>query len=358
MSATTPRIRTDLDAIPAYVPGKSAPDAIKLASNEASDGPLPEALEAVARAAAGANRYPDMSAMALREELAERHGTTPDHIATGCGSSALCQQIIQATCTDGDEVVFPWRSFEAYPILTRVAGAVPVQVPLAPDHSVDLEAMAAAVTKRTRLIFVCTPNNPSGPAIGTAQLEAFLDRVPAEVTVALDEAYFEYNRLLDRPDGFAIALARPNVVAMRTMSKAYGLAGLRVGYLAGPAPLVEAVNKMQIPFAVSAPAQAAAIASLRAEASLLARTDAVVAERERTRARLAELPSCPAIPPSEANFLWLPLGDDTARFVRHCADAGVLVRGFDGFGARVSIGTPEEMDVFCDVAAGYFGSSE
>ena len=348
-----PQIRTDLDAIPAYVPGRSAPGAIKLASNEVTQGPLPAAQRAIAEAAAGGNRYPDISAYALRTELAAQFDTTPENIAVGCGSSALCQQIIQATCTSGDEVLFGWRSFEAYPILARVALATPVQVPLAEGGELDLDAMAAAITDRTRIIFLCTPNNPTGPALSASDVIHFLEKVPERVTVALDEAYYEYCRGEDKVEGFELALrgAHPNVVAMRTMSKAYGLAGLRVGYMAGPAEIIAAVNKMSVPFSVSAVAQAAAIASLRSGAELLARTDAVIAERERCRAALLDLGF--GVPVSEANFLWLPLDDAARPFSEWCADRGVLVRAFAGAGVRVSIGAPEEMAAFLDAATAW-----
>lgn len=343
-----PQIRSDLDSIPAYVPGRSAPGAIKLASNEATDAPLPAARKAIAEAALGGNRYPDISSYELRERFAEVFDTDASHIAVGCGSSALCQQIIQATCTQDDEVVFPWRSFEAYPILTRIALARPVQVPLTGEGRIDLEAIAAAITERTRLVFLCTPNNPTGPALAHSDVIRFLDAVPERVTVALDEAYYEYARGEDRVEGFALALSRPNVVALRTMSKAYGLAGVRVGYMAGSAELVEAVNKMAVPFSVSGIAQAAALESLAARDELLARTDAVVAERERCRAALLDLGF--SVPPSQANFLWLPLADDALPFNEWCTERGLLVRAFAGDGVRVTIGAPEEMVEFLAAA--------
>ncbi|WP_333617809.1 histidinol-phosphate transaminase [Dietzia sp.] len=351
-----PQIRTDLDSIPAYVPGRSAPGSIKLASNEASEGPLPSVRKAIAEAALDGHRYPDISSFELREAIAAIFGTDPAHIAVGCGSSALCQQIIQATCTQGDEVMFPWRSFEAYPILTRVALANPVAVPLAEDHSVDTDALLAAITERTRLIFLCTPNNPTGPALTQSAVIDFLDRVPERVTVALDEAYYEYSRGEDRVEGFGLALERPNVVALRTMSKAYGMAGLRIGYMAGPAALVEAVNKMAVPFSVSAVAQAGALESLSARDELLARTDAVVAERERCRDALSGMGF--SVPVSQANFLWLPLGDDALRFNDWCTARGLLVRAFAGDGVRVTIGTPEEMAQFLSAAREWADSEE
>ncbi|MBB0997274.1 aminotransferase class I/II-fold pyridoxal phosphate-dependent enzyme, partial [Dietzia maris] len=264
------------------------------------------------------------------------------------GSVALCQQLVQAVCAPGDEVVFGWRSFEAYPIIARIAHAVPIAVPNRDDGSLDLDAIVATVTDRTRLIFVCTPNNPTGPAVTRAELLAFLDRVPERVTVALDEAYYEYMRSEDPVDGVAEAMSRPNVVSLRTFSKAYGLAGLRVGYLVGPAELVVPVAKMVVPFSVSSLAQAAGIACLEAGDELRARTDAVVAERSRVRASLLDMGH--AVPDTQANFVWLPLGDAAADFDAHCREHLVVTRCFAGDGVRVSIGDPEENDRFLTAA--------
>lgn len=342
----SPDVRTDLHAIPAYVPGATVPGAVKLASNETTVGPLPSVAAAIAEAAAGANRYPDITARALVERLADFLGVAPGNVTAGCGSVALCQQLVQAVCAPGDEVIFGWRSFEAYPIISRIAHAVPVQVPNAADGSLDLDAIAAAVTDRTRLIFVCTPNNPTGPAVSRTDLTAFLDRIPERVTVALDEAYYEYMRSDDPVDGVAEAMARPNVVALRTFSKAYGLAGLRVGYLVGPEELVVPVAKMVVPFSVSSLAQAAGIACLEAGDELRARTDAVVAERVRVRDALLDLGH--AVPETQANFVWLPLGDRSADFDAHCRDRLVIVRRYGDDGVRVSMGNPEENDRFLD----------
>ncbi|NLG55009.1 MAG: aminotransferase class I/II-fold pyridoxal phosphate-dependent enzyme, partial [Rhodococcus sp.] len=190
----TPRTRPDLAAIPAYIPGKTFPGAIKLASNETTHGPLPSVRGAVADAFANANRYPDNGSAQLRSALAAFLDMPVESIACGCGSVTLCQELVQATCAEGDEVIFAWRSFEAYPVVTQVAGAVAVTVPLTADQAHDLPAMAGAVTDRTRLIFVCNPNNPTGRALGADELERFLDAVPTHIVVVLDEAYFEYNR--------------------------------------------------------------------------------------------------------------------------------------------------------------------
>ena len=347
----SPDVRTDLDAIPSYVPGASVPGAIKLASNETTAGPLPSVAEAIARAAAGANRYPDITAGALVGRLADFLGIPPENLTAGCGSVALCQQLVQAVCAPGDEVVYGWRSFEAYPIITRIAHAVPVPVPNRADGTLDLDAVARAVTERTRLIFVCTPNNPTGPAVTRTELTAFLDRIPERVTVALDEAYYEYLRIDDPVDGVAEAMSRPNVVALRTFSKAYGLAGLRVGYLAGSTDLVVPVAKMVVPFSVGAVAQAAGIACLDAGDELRARTDAVVAERTRVRDALIDLGH--AVPDSQANFVWLPLGDAASDFDAHLREHLVVARCFAGDGVRVTISDPEENDRFLDAAQGF-----
>ncbi|AWH94438.1 pyridoxal phosphate-dependent aminotransferase [Dietzia psychralcaliphila] len=347
----SPDVRSDLDAIPSYVPGATVPGAIKLASNETTAGPLPSVAAAIADAAAGANRYPDITAGALVSRLSEFLGIPAQNVTAGCGSVALCQQLVQAVCSPGDEVLFGWRSFEAYPIISRIAHAVPVPVPNRADGALDLDAIAEAVTDRTRLIFVCTPNNPTGPAVSRAELSAFLDRVPERVTVALDEAYYEYVRSDDPVDGVAESVTRPNVVALRTFSKAYGLAGLRVGYLTGPVDLVVPVGKMVVPFSVSSLAQAAGIACLEAGDELRDRTDAVVAERTRVRDALIELGH--SVPESQANFVWLPLGDAAAAFDSHCRDHLVVTRCFGGYGVRVTIGDTVENDRLLDAARGF-----
>lgn len=348
MTAST---RPDLDSIPAYVPGRDHPGAVKLASNETTFGPLPAAVKAIGEAAELANRYPDNQALELRTALADFLGVTQANVAVGCGSVALCQELVQITCdAPTDEVLFAWRSFEAYPIVTKVGNATAVQVPLSPDHRHDLDAMAAAVTERTKLIFVCNPNNPSGTAVGTAELTRFLDAVPERVLVVLDEAYFEYMRLIeaDIPNGIELGRTRPNVVVLRTFSKAYGLAGLRVGYAVGDPAVITALMKVHIPFSVNRVAQAAAIASLDARHELLERTHALVIERDRVRDAL--LAAGYVVPPSETNFVWLPLGERSAEFGEASAEAGVLVRPYSTDGVRVTTGDPHENDLFLSFA--------
>ncbi|KAA0024585.1 histidinol-phosphate transaminase [Antrihabitans cavernicola] len=346
----TARIREDLESIPPYVPGRNFPGAIKLASNETTLGPLPSVSKAIAEAVESANRYPDNGSVELVTALADSLGVAPENVAAGCGSVAICQELVAITCVPGDEVLYAWRAFEAYPVVTKVAGATEVTVPLDADHVHDLDAIAAAITPRTRLIFVCNPNNPTGTAVGRRALERFLDSVPAEILVVLDEAYLEYVRIPveDRADGVELGRSRPNVVVLRTFSKAYGLAGLRVGYAVGDPEIIRSLSKVHVPFSVSRVAQAAAIASLEAQAELLDRTDAVVAERNRVRTAL--LDAGYLVAESEANFVWLPLGDRAVPFATLLAQSDVLVRPFAGDGVRVTIGDPHENDAFLTLA--------
>jgi histidinol-phosphate aminotransferase len=219
------------------------------------------------------------------------------------------------------------------------------------DEVHDLDAMAEAITERTRLVFVCNPNNPTGTVVHRAELESFLDRVPGDCLVVLDEAYTQYVTDADVPDGLDLYRNRPNLAVLRTFSKAYGLAGLRVGFLIGHEPVAAAVRKTMLTFTVNALAQAAAIASLAAEPELLERVDAVVSERDRVRGEL--LAQGWTVPPTEANFVWLPLGEDTEDFARASDRQGVSVRPYGVDGARVSIGEPEANDAFLAVAQAY-----
>jgi histidinol-phosphate aminotransferase len=345
----TVRTREDLAALPSYIPGRTIPGAIKLASNEVAAGPLPSVLKVIADSANSVNRYPDMAATALIERIARFVDTPVDRVAVGCGSVSLCQQLVQATCGPDDEVIFGWRSFEAYPIITQVVGAGQRKVPLTAGHGLDLDAMAAAVTERTRLIFVCNPNNPTGSALRRDELERFLDAVPPTVLVALDEAYREFVTDPGVPDGLDLLGSRDNVAVLRTFSKAYGLAGLRVGYAVAAPDITAALRKVCVPFSVNAVAQAAAVASLDAADELLARCADIAKERERVRGALLDLGY--EVPASQANFLWLPLGERTAAFNEQCLEHRVVVRAFVGDGARVTIGAPEENDAFLAAAS-------
>ncbi len=347
--------RADLAALPSYVPGRTVAGAVKLASNEVPYGPLPGVVEAITQAAAGSHRYPDMAVVALRERLAQRLGVSPERVATGCGSVALAEHLATATCRDGDEIVFAWRSFEAYPIITATAGAQAVRVPNTHGHGHDLPAMAEAVTGKTRLIFVCNPNNPTGTSLSAADLTGLLDAVPPDVLVVLDEAYREFVTDPAVPDGLEILGERPNVVVLRTLSKAWGLAGLRIGYLVGASEVAATVRKVVTPFSVSGVAQAAALAALEADEEMRRRAALVVAERERVAQAVRAL--LPEVPPTQANFVWLPLaGDRATELAAACEAGGVIVRPFAGDGVRVSIGTPEENDLFLAIAERFFAA--
>src|SRR5438067_9232676 len=307
--------RVDLDTLPSYVAGRTVPGAIKLSSNESPGGPLPSVAKAIAQAAAEVNRYPDIAVTALSGRLAEKLGFPVEQIAVGCGSVSLCQQLVQAVCAPGEEVLFAWRSFESYPIVSQIAAAAQIRVPLDETLTHDLDAMAAAITPRTRLIFVCNPNNPTGTAVRRAELERFLDAVPPNVLLALDEAYREYVTDPEVPDGMQYVRDRDNVVVLRTFSKAYGLAGLRVGYLAGPPAIAQAVRKVYVPFSVNSLAQQAAMACLDAEDQLFARCVETTAERDRVRGELRKMGY--PVPDTQSNFVWLPLGDRALEFAEH-----------------------------------------
>ncbi|MEU8267499.1 histidinol-phosphate transaminase [Sphaerisporangium sp. NPDC049002] len=349
-----PRFRPILDEMPAYRPGKAVVSAdgrsFKLSSNESPYDPLPSVVEAIATAARDVHRYPDPACVALTEALAARLSVPQEHIALGAGSVTVAQQLFESVSDPGAEVIYAWRSFEAYPLLADLAGVTSVRVPLA-EETHDLSAMAAAITPDTRMIFVCNPNNPTGTVNRTAELTAFLDGVPGDVLVVLDEAYREYVRDIDVPDGLSLYADRPNVAVLRTFSKAYGLAGLRVGYLVAQAPVAAAVRKTMVPFAVNSIAQAAAVASLAAEDELLERVETVV--KERTRVREALLGQGWEVPPTEANFVWLRLGERTVEFAERCAVEGVAVRPFAAEGARVSIGSPDANDAFLTAAEAF-----
>jgi histidinol-phosphate aminotransferase len=353
MSAESPRFRPILDQFAPYRPGKAPAPGVrsfKLSSNESPFGPLPSVLKVIGEAAADVNRYPDNGAVELTAAIAAHFGVPASHIAVGCGSVGVAQQLLEAVGEPGAEVIYAWRSFEAYPYLSDLAAATSVRVPLR-DERHDLAAMAAAITERTRLIFVCNPNNPTGTVVHRAELAEFLDRVPGDCLVVLDEAYSEYVRDRDVPDGLTLYPDRPNVAVLRTFSKAYGLAGLRVGFLVGHEPVAAAVRKTMLTFTVNSLAQAAAIASLAAEPELLDRVETVVAERERVFGELTRQGW--TVPPTQANFVWLQLGDDTADFAAACDRAGISVRPFAGEGARVSIGARAANDAFLEVAAAY-----
>jgi histidinol-phosphate aminotransferase len=347
-------VRADIADLPSYVPGRKIPGAIVLSSNEVSTPAPQSVLDAMRDAAADVNRYPQMANDDVLARTAAYLGVAEDRVAIGAGSVALAQQFLQAMCVPGQEVVFAWRSFEAYPIITQIVGARGVRVPLTADYRHDLDAMADAVTDDTRVLLVANPNNPTGTAVRTDELVRFLDRVPDHVLVVLDEAYREFVTDPDVPDGLTLAEGRENVAVVRTFSKAYGLAGIRVGYSVAPPGLTAAARKVGIPFAVSRVAQAGAIAAMDVAPDLLARCAPVTVERERVHAALVEMGY--EVPSSQANFVWLLLGEKTVAFNEHCLEQKVVVRAFAGEGARVTVsGLAEENDAFLAAARSFAG---
>lgn len=354
--------RSVLDRLPRYAAGKppvvvEGLQSYKLSSNENPLPPLPAVLEAIGRQTA-INRYPDPMTTALRTELGNFLHVPPEDIVTGAGSLGALNQILAAFAGQNDydapdEVIYPWRSFEAYPICVGLAGAMSVQVPLLPDATHDLDAMAAAVTDRTRIILLCSPNNPTGPALTEDEVRGFLDRVPARVIVVLDEAYVEFVRKPGAVEGIPLYRDYPNVIVLRTFSKAHGLAGLRVGYSIAQPALTEHLRVSATPFAVSQIAEHAAVTSLKHIDEVRERVQTIVDERIRVVSGLRERGW--RIPDAEGNFVWLALGENTPEFAALAEQQGLSVRAFGVEGIRVSIGEPEANSRFLQLCADYGG---
>ncbi|MGN6327139.1 histidinol-phosphate transaminase [Pseudolysinimonas sp.] len=334
-------LRPEIAALVPYRQGRpAAADAFKLSSNENPFDPHPAVLEAIG--ASSVNRYPDGAAVVLRERLAERFGVGRDEVHIGAGSVAILQQLISAAAGPGDEVLYAWRSFEAYPGLVTVAGATSVTVPVLPDGRHGLDAMADAITDRTRVILVCTPNNPTSTTVTTAEFAAFMARVPETVLVLLDEAYREFVTDPAAVDGLEQLPIHSNLVVLRTFSKAFGLAGLRVGYALGPSYILDAARSTAIPLSVTEPAQRAAIAALEHEAELHEQVAALVERRGRVRAGLAAAGM--PVPEPQGNFVWLPTGELTEAAAETLERRGIVARVFPPDGIRVSIGEEGSVD--------------
>jgi histidinol-phosphate aminotransferase len=349
-----------LARMPGYqagVPTGQAPEAIasggiaQLASNESSLPPHPQVVEAIARTAAAMNRYPDPDATLLRRRLAERYEVEPGRVAVGNGSCEILLAAAEALCEPGAEILFAWPAFSMYPYLAALTGAREIRVPLAGGDLHDLEAMAAEVTAATQLLLVCNPNNPTGTHVPAAQIAAFCERVPPHVTIVLDEAYVEF-QVDDDPDATLDLLGDfPNLVVLRTFSKCYGLAGLRVGYAIGSAGFRAAVDAVRQPFSVNALAQAAGAEAILHQDDVLLRVESTVAERLRVEEALRELGL--ETSDTQANFSWIDLADaDEKEIVAGLAERQVAVRPGTPLGGpghiRVSYGTPEENDRFLD----------
>lgn len=355
-----PRLRTALDGIPSYKAGQRPPEhpgrrSYKLSSNENHHEPLPEILAAIEAALPQIHRYPDYASTALVDAIAVRFDVPAEQVAVGTGSVGMLQQLFQVTCGPGDGVVFGWRSFEAYPIMAQIVGATAQRVDLDADDRHDLDAMARAIDETTRLVLVCNPNNPTGTAVDEEQLAGFIERVPSDVLIVLDEAYCEFVDPDRVPDGLRWQRQHGNVAVLRTFSKAHGLAALRVGFCIASEPVADALRKVQVPFGVSTLAQAAGIAALHNEGALMERVHAIREQRDVLDARLRDLGLHPA--QSQANFLWLRLGQQSGAFAAACQEAGLSVRPFEGEGVRITIGEPEANAALLEVAAAWLAAN-
>ena len=344
--------RDDLSSLPAYVPGKPGgdPAVIKLSSNEMPFGPLAPVQAVIAQRIGSLHKYPDMYGTALVEKVAAFHGVSPESIALSNGSVAMIEKILDAACGPGSEVVLPWRSFEAYPIAISIAGGTQVRVPLDAVGGHDLEGMAAAVTEKTAAVMVCSPNNPTGNALTHKQMAAFLSSAPSDVLVVLDEAYIDFVRMTDPIRSVDLLADHPNLVILRTFSKAYSLAGLRVGYAIAHPDQAAILRAVMTPFGVNALSQSAAIAALDEAREVRVRTEFIAAERNRVLAELSSLGY--DVPDSQANFVWFEM-EETARFVETAAQSGIAVRAFEGDGVRVSLGSTEANDRIIAAARAY-----
>jgi histidinol-phosphate aminotransferase len=347
------RPRPAVDLMPSYRPGKGAAqaeaehgitNAIKLASNENPLPPIQAIVDAVSTAATGANRYADHRATAVRERLSTWLGVDVESVTVGAGSVGLLQQLFLTYVDPGDEVVYPWRSFEVYPVYTQLMAGTAITTPLSAAHAFDLDAVAAAITERTKLVLLATPNNPTGTAVSTADLADLVDNISPATIVVIDEAYREF---LDPALGDPVrdlVPRYPNVIVTRTFSKAQGLAGIRAGYAIGHPEVITAVDKTLFPFAVSALAQAAAIAAIDAADEIALRVSAILSERARVISELVATGW--QLPDAQANFVYLPIGERTDEIYLGLERRGVVTRPFSNEGIRVTVSTPDENDRF------------
>ena len=347
-------VRPALSALVPYEPGKPVEEVqrelglervVKLASNEGTFGPLPAAIAALERIQPELNRYPDGGAYRLRAAIAEWHGVRFEEVAVGAGADGVIDCLSQAVLDPGDEIVCGWPSFPSYVIGAAKLGASATKVPLR-DHRYDLDALIDAITQRTKVVYLCNPNNPTGTMNTRAELDALFEHVPDHVLTVLDQAYLEYIDDPDYPDGVAEYFIRGlHVLVVRTFSKIYGLAGLRVGYGIGPAPLVTALGKVRRAFDVTTPAQEAALASIGC-ADELARRRSATAEARTGLERILRAHSFPVAGPAVANFVYAEVDGDAQALFDALLHEGVIVRPLAGFGAsnavRVTVGTPDE----------------
>jgi histidinol-phosphate aminotransferase len=337
------KLRPEILALPAYRQGLAAPEGFKLSSNENPFDPLPGVLEAVDTASRQLHRYPDAAAPEITARLAAEWGVEPDEVIVAAGSVALLMQFTLAAAGHGDEVVYSWRSFEVYPWMTVLPGATKVPVPNTADHRHDLDAMAAAVTDRTRLVLVCSPNNPTSTVVTKDEFEGFMAKVPADVLVILDEAYAEFVTDPAAVNGRALVRRYPNLVILRTFSKAYGLAGLRLGYGIGPAEILAAARTTIVPLSLTDHAQMAGLASLDRSDELRARVADIAARRDAVYEALLEQ-GWSSIPRPHGNFVWFPTGERSAEALEIFRRHGIVARAYLPDGIRLTIGEAESVE--------------
>ena len=338
-----PHPRPYVDSLPVYSRATAHGIVWRASSNEAPLPPSLAAVQAANDAMASAHLYPDLEGEALTAAIAHQLALAPDQVAVGPGSLALLERLLLAYTGPGDEVIHAWRSYEAYPILIAIAGASSVAVPLDPHHTHDVDALLQAVTERTRVVIICNPNNPTGTVVAPAELERLITSLPPSVLIVIDEAYLEFDT--DAPATLQLMENHPNVVLLRTFSKAYALAGLRAGYLLAAKSIVITLCRVALPFGVNRVAQAAAIAALEDSKHLRAVVQEVEASKTRLTASLSEHLE---VPESRANFLWLPVGPEAEQLARTCAANGASVRAFAGEGVRVTVGRREVETIVTD----------
>jgi histidinol-phosphate aminotransferase len=351
-----PNPRPDLNDLPPYRAGQklvAAPGqtVYKLSSNENPYAPISSVVEAITKAALEINRYPDPMATELVQAIADDLGVLPENVAVGDGSVAVLGHLFQAMCAPGDSVIYPWRSFEAYPIWSQISVVNSVPVSLFPDGSVDLSEVHKKIDQYTRIILVCTPNNPTGTSVKATDLHALMREVPDNVLVIVDEAYAEFVTSPDAVNGMDFFNMYGNIAVLRTFSKAQGLAGLRVGYVIAQPNVIDFVRRVSIPFGVSNIAQAAAVASLQpeAKAELKERVVAIVAERDRVEAAVRATGW--DLPPMQANFIWIQTAK-SGELKAACEAEGVAVRQFPE-GVRITIGEPAANDRMIKVLSAF-----
>ena len=353
-------LRSDLADIAVYKPGRPIQEVarelgfepeslVKIASNENPYEPFDEVVEVMAQAVAGINRYPDTHAFDLRTSLARHLGVDFDNIWCGAGSGELIRLTALAVGGRGREVVFPWPSFAMYPLCARYAMMTPVTVPLTGDHGLDPEGLLAAIGPDTVLVYICNPNNPSGTYLRADEVSRLVEEIPEGVLVVVDEAYHEYVTASDYRGTVSEAIERPNMITLRTFSKIYGMAALRVGYAVGQAETLQQVRRVQSPFTVTSVGQVGAVEALRHQDRIEARVSENARERDRIEQGLAKMGV--RYVPSQTNFIYFTVGLESGENAERFLSRGVIIRAFPGEWARVSVGSPRENDRFLAAAS-------